>query len=121
MDGSSWIFLVEQAKSTIDIIAVVVIPLEILILTLAARKWLFNDAYTNVVCAGFIGLSLLLTGGGVAKDALALVGQWQWWQMELNWATVLLHVLVGDLCFYWFHRLAHSPLFFWLDLPKISN
>ncbi len=115
MEGVDWLIITQEAKSTIDLIAVVVIPLEVLMLTLVMRRWVFNDAYANVACAGLIGISMWLTSGGVAIPALQSVADWQWFSWEVNWATGLLHILVGDLCFYWFHRLAHTPLFFWLD------
>lgn len=99
----------------IDNIAWVVIPTEILLLTIFSRRFIFNDAYTNVACAGMIYLSYKVWGSGFGWNFLAQVQQLAIFHFEFNFFTVLLHVLVGDLCFYVFHRAAHSRYLFLID------
>jgi len=44
---------------------------------------------------------------------LALVGRWALVDIEPSWSSWLVLLVLGDLCYYWFHRLSHDVRFLW--------
>ena len=100
---------------SIELVAWVVIPFEVILLTLLYRKALFNDAYTNLGCALLIYITYLLFGQYIALDWLSNVKSLALLDFGTGPLSVFLHILMGDFCFYVFHRVAHTPFFFLLD------
>ena len=44
---------------------------------------------------------------------LALVGRWALVDIEPSWSSWLVLLVLGDLCYYWFHRLSHENGLVW--------
>lgn len=109
------LWFIQAAKQMIDHVAWVVIPAEIILLTLFKRKWVFNDAYTNIVCALMIYGTYQLFDGRAGMGVLAWIEQFQLFKFDYSIPWVIAHLLVGDFCFYVFHRLAHTRYLFLLD------
>lgn len=59
----------------------------------------------NVVISAFTKVAHFLL--------LALVGRWALFDIEPSWSSWLVLLVLGDLCYYWFHRLSHDVRFLW--------
>ncbi|USG61103.1 sterol desaturase family protein [Sneathiella marina] len=74
---------------------------------------LIGDAVTNyITLAFFIGLTFLLLGTfylGTYYFAFQLAV----FDIEINWVTVLICVVLADLTYYWEHRFMHRVNFAW--------
>lgn len=110
--------LVSATKDMIEMVGAVVIPLEILLLVLIRKRVFQPEVLVNLACGGAIFLLYRVWNLGfgihVAHFAYLYSGiSLRAWMPDGLW--LFAHVLVGDLCFYVFHRLAHTRVFFLLD------
>jgi sterol desaturase/sphingolipid hydroxylase (fatty acid hydroxylase superfamily) len=110
--------LVSAIKHTIEMVGTVVIPLEILLLVLVRRRIFQGEVFVNLMCGGAIFLLFRVWNLGFGFQTAQFVHlhsvlNLRAWMPDVFWFAV--HVLVGDLCFYLFHRLAHTRIFFLLD------
>lgn len=74
---------------------------------------LVGDTLTNyVTLAFFIGLTILFLGAFyIATFYYAF--QFAIFDIEVNWATVLICIVLADLAYYWEHRFMHRVNFAW--------
>lgn len=110
--------LIGALRQTIEMIGVVVIPVEIILLIWIRRQLFQGEVLVNLACGGAMFLLFRVWNLGFGLQVLHLAHVQALVNLrELlpDYAWVGLHVLVGDLCFYVFHRLAHTRLFFLLD------
>lgn len=120
--------LVNAAKHMIDVVGTVVIPVQILLLVLIRRQIFQREILVNLACGGAIFLLFRVWNLGFGFQVAYLahayaILDWRAWLLEAVWPDaiwpyaiwLIVHVLMGDLCFYLFHRLAHTRLFFLLD------
>ena len=74
---------------------------------------LLGDAVTNyITLAFFIGLTVLVFGTFYLA-AFYTAFQFALFDIEINWVTVGLCVLLADLAYYWEHRFVHRVNFAW--------
>lgn len=102
----------------IDMVATVVIPFEILLLMVVRRRIFQREVVVNLICAGAIFLCFRVWNLGFGYRVAEVISGYSvlHFRESISSATwVIAHVLIGDLCFYVFHRLAHTKLFFLLD------
>lgn len=100
---------------SIDLIAMVVIPCEILLLMTVKRRVFYGDSHLNVFCALVIFLSYQLPDFIPSSRILSNLESVTPIHFEISFFSLLAHILVGDLCFYLFHRMAHTRYFFAID------
>lgn len=110
--------LVSAITHMIEMVGTVVIPLEVLLLVLIRRRIFQREIFVNLVCGGAIFLLFRVWNLGFGLQVAHFVHlhsslSLRTWMPEGCWLVA--HVLVGDLCFYVFHRLAHTRIFFLLD------
>jgi sterol desaturase/sphingolipid hydroxylase (fatty acid hydroxylase superfamily) len=110
--------LVGTLRQTIEMIGVVVIPVEIMLLIWIRRQLFQGEVLVNIACGGAMFLLFRVWNLGFGLQVLLLAHTYALVNLrELlpDYVWIGLHVLAGDLCFYVFHRLAHTRLFFLLD------
>lgn len=110
--------LVNTTRHMIEVVGTVVIPAQILLLMLIRRRVFQSEIFVNLACGGAIFLLYRIWNLGFGFHVAHLthayaVLDWRGQVPDAVWFIV--HVLVGDLCFYLFHRLAHTRIFFLLD------
>ncbi|MCR6650303.1 MAG: sterol desaturase family protein [Cellvibrionaceae bacterium] len=110
--------LVNTTRHMIEVVGTVVIPAQILLLMLIRRRVFQSEIFVNLACGGAIFLLYRIWNLGFGFHVAHLthayaVLDWRGQVPDAVW--FIAHVLVGDLCFYLFHRLAHTRIFFLLD------
>jgi sterol desaturase/sphingolipid hydroxylase (fatty acid hydroxylase superfamily) len=111
---------IQSLNRMIEQVGLIVIPFEILLIIGLSRNIFQREIFVNLFCGGCIfSLFTLLDGyrTGWAIDyfthySLLVFDASDGWRLAL-W--IIAHVLVGDLCFYIFHRIAHTKYFFMVD------
>ena len=74
---------------------------------------LIGDTLTNyATLAMFIGLTILFLGAFYIA-AFTYVWQFAIFDIEVNWVTVLICIVLADLVYYWEHRLLHRVNIGW--------
>ncbi|WP_305986844.1 sterol desaturase family protein [Roseibium sp. MMSF_3544] len=85
------------------------------------RYWIFRklswtlvgDTLTNYVTLGlFIGITFLVLGAFYVT-AFYYVWQFAIFNIEINWVTVLICIVLADLVYYWEHRFLHRVNIGW--------
>lgn len=62
---------------------------------------------------GTVNVIISLFTKAVHFALLALVGRWALFDIEPSWSSWLVLLVLGDLAYYWFHRLSHDVRFLW--------
>lgn len=99
----------------IELVGYVIVPFEIVLLMLMSKRWFYGDTAVNLACGALIALIFYWLWPFSPTPLLNWVRSFALFDIEFNIWTLMLHVLVGDLCFYWSHRLMHTPWLFALD------
>jgi len=74
---------------------------------------LIKDAFTNyITLALFIGLNFVLLAG-LYVTAYIWTSQFAIFEIPLNWAAVLICIILADFAYYWEHRFMHRVNFAW--------
>jgi len=74
---------------------------------------LVGDTLTNyITLAMFIGLNFLLLAG-LYLAAYVWTSQFAIFDLSINWATILVCVVLADFAYYWEHRFMHRVNFAW--------
>lgn len=110
--------LISAINGMIQTIGAVVIPFEILLLMIVRRRFLQGEILVNLACGGAIFLLFRVLDLGFGYKVVGLAHGHAIFSLREHlpgplW--VVGHVLMGDLCFYAFHRVAHTRFFFLLD------
>lgn len=106
---------VQAAQKAIEHVAVVVIPFEFLLISVLQRRLGAGDTGVNVTCGIAIGFIYYLCFHFSPMPVFTWLQEQGREALEVNFFIGVVHVLVGDLCFYIFHRLAHTRFFFAID------
>lgn len=106
---------VQWLTHAIETIAKIVIPFEAIVLVCLRRRLFEGDALVNVLVGSVLGSFMLFGHWNIPWVSLAAVRAYAPFQFEITAPVIIAHILVGDLCFYVFHRLAHTRVFFLLD------
>lgn len=120
MDGLGLEFI-RAINHTIDVVATVVIPFEILVLIVTRRSLFQREIFINLFCALAIFVMLRTVDFGYKYQSLDYVRDHAFFSLS-NYSSplavffiVVAHVLMGDLCFYVSHRLRHTKYLFMLE------
>ena len=62
---------------------------------------------------GVVNVIISLFTKAVHFAFLAVVGRWALFDIAPSWSSWLVLLVLGDLCYYWFHRLSHDVRFLW--------
>lgn len=106
---------VQAVQKSIEHIAVVVIPFEFLLISVLQRRLGAGDTGVNVLCGATIGLTYYLLFHFSPMPVFAWLQAQGLAALEVGFWVAIVHVLVGDFCFYVFHRLAHTRVLFAID------
>ena len=107
--------LINGINDKIELIAMVVIPFEIVLLMLMRKTLVLTEQFTNVVCGGLLWGMLFCIDPDLPQRLLERFQQYALFDIEWNFVTVVAHIFVGDFCFYVWHRLAHTKYIFMLE------
>jgi sterol desaturase/sphingolipid hydroxylase (fatty acid hydroxylase superfamily) len=113
--------LIHALVSLIETVAKVVIPFEIFLLIIIKNKIFQREILINLSCASAIYISSKLVDFSFIYRSVDYIHSFALIKLNTehlgfyNAAYFLAHILIGDLCFYLFHRLAHTKIFFLLD------
>lgn len=77
-----------------------------------SAKLLVDTANNFITLALFIGLSYLLLAA-FYLSAFSYVSQFALLDIQINWATTIICVVLADLLYYWEHRLMHRVNLAW--------
>lgn len=120
MDGVG-LELITAINRTIDLVATVVIPFEILVLVITRRTLVQREIMVNLACALAILCTLHTVDFSYKFASLDYVRAHAFFSLQnasspgMMVLVVFAHVLVGDLCFYVSHRLRHTKYLFMLE------
>ncbi len=120
MDGVG-VELITAINKTIDLVATVVIPFEILLLIITRRTLFQREIMVNLACALAIFCTLHTVDFSYKYASLEYVRAHAFFSLQnasspaMLTAVIVAHVLVGDLCFYVSHRLRHTKYLFMLE------
>ncbi len=107
--------MVESTNQMIEWIGTIVIPLEILFLTIIKKKIFYGDTYVNILCAEACLLYFQVIDSSFPFNCIEFVRQHALFNIAPSGWGALAHIVVGDLCFYLFHRMAHTKHLFSLE------
>lgn len=113
--------LIRAVNETIDLVATFVIPFEILVLILTRKRFFQREIMINLACALTILIATHTIDYGYKYRSLDFVHEHALFSFSSNMAPlasaalVIVHILVGDLCFYVSHRLRHTKYLFLLE------
>ena len=120
MDGVGLV-LISAINKTIDLVATVVIPFEILLLVITRKTLIQREIMVNLACALAIFCTLHTVDFSYKYAALDYMRQHALFSLQnadsplAVTLVILAHLLVGDLCFYVSHRLRHTKYLFMLE------
>jgi sterol desaturase/sphingolipid hydroxylase (fatty acid hydroxylase superfamily) len=115
------IALIRAINETIDLVATVIIPFEVLVLIISRRRLFQREILVNLACALAIFIILHTVDFSFKSNSMDYVHEYALLSLkavESTWAMAALvfaHILVGDLCFYVSHRLRHTKYLFLLE------
>ena len=110
-----YLTIIDSANRLFFIIGCICIPLEVVYFKVWKRDWRYCDKIVNVICGSIIFLISIAVGFELHFRVLSHVYDRALFEIPINPATFVLHIICGDLAFYCFHRLAHSKYFFLVD------
>ncbi len=107
--------MVVSTNQMIEWVGTIVIPLEIVFLTIIKRNIFYGDTYVNLICGAASLLYFQVIDGNFPFYCIEFVRQHGPYNIPPSGWGALAHIVVGDLCFYLFHRMAHTKYLFTLE------
>ncbi len=107
------------AQNLLEMVGTVIVPFEVILLMLVNKRWFYGDTDVNLM-SGFTIWAIYIWHAPFSilpllEQLEGLIFSGLFGDVELSPQSIVLHILVGDCCYYWSHRLLHTRICFALD------